>query len=320
MDMRAHAPYVVSTMNIWSILGLVAAALVAGLAFWAWTPDLARATLEARYLARPSDMIEVADTRLHVRDTGKHDGPAVVLLHGFGASLHTWEPWASALEATHRVVRFDLPGSGLSEPDATGTYTEARNLELLAALLDRLGIAKAALVGNSVGGRIAWRFAAEHPDRVTKLVLVSPDGFASPGFEYGKPYDASVAIEAMRFVLPAFVLRMSLAPAYGDPAAMTDDLARRYHDLMRAPGARAAMIARLRQTVLVDPAPLLPRIAAPVLLVWGEKDAMIPVANAQDYLRLLGDARLVTFPDLGHVPHEEAPARTIVPVAAFLRE
>ena len=90
--------------------------------------------------------------------------PAVVLLHGFGASLHTWEPWASALETTHRVVRFDLPGSGLSEPDATGIYTEARNLELLAALLDRLGIAKAALVGNSVGGRISWRFAAGHPD------------------------------------------------------------------------------------------------------------------------------------------------------------
>jgi pimeloyl-ACP methyl ester carboxylesterase len=307
-------------MNLWWTFGGVGAVLVAALAFWAWTPDLPRATLEARYLARPSDMIEVAGTRLHVRDTGPREAPAVVLLHGFGASLHTWEPWASALETTHRVVRFDLPGSGLSEPDATGIYTEARNLELLAALLDRLGIAKAALVGNSVGGRISWRFAAGHPDRVTKLVLVSPDGFASPGFEYGKPYDASVAIEAMRFVLPAFVLRMSLAPAYGDPAAMTDDLARRYHDLMRAPGARAAMIARLRQTVLVDPAPLLARIAAPVLLVWGEKDAMIPVTNAQDYLRALGNARLVTFPDLGHVPHEEAPERTIVPVAAFLRE
>jgi pimeloyl-ACP methyl ester carboxylesterase len=307
-------------MNLWWTLGGVGAVLIGALAFWAWTPDLPRATLEARYLAKPSDMIEVAGTRLHARDTGPREAPAVVLLHGFGASLHTWEPWATTLEATHRVVRFDLPGSGLSEPDATGIYTEARNLELLAALLDRLGIAKAALVGNSVGGRIAWRFAAAHPDRVTKLVLVSPDGFASPGFEYGKPYRASAAIEAMRFVLPAFVLRMSLAPAYGDPAALTDDLARRYHDLMRAPGARAAMIARLRQTVLVDPAPLLARIAAPVLLVWGEKNAMIPVANAQDYLRLLGKARLVTFPDLGHVPHEEAPARTITPVASFLRE
>lgn len=307
-------------MNLWWTIGGVGAVLVGVLAFWAWTPDLPRATLEARYLSKPGDMIEIAGTRLHVRDTGLRDGPAIVLLHGFGSSLHTWEPWATALETTHRVVRFDLPGSGLSEPDATGIYTEARNLELLAALLDRLGIAKATLVGNSVGGRIAWRFAAEHPARVTKLVLVAPDGFASPGFEYGKPHDASVAIEAMRFVLPAIVLRMSLAPAYGDPAAMTDDLARRYHDLMRAPGARAAMIARLRQTMLVDPAPLLARIAAPVLLVWGEKDAMIPVRNAQDYLRGLGNARLVTFPDLGHVPHEEAPARTVAPVAAFLRE
>ncbi len=320
MDMRAGAPYVVAGMNIWSIVGIAAATLVAGLAFWAWTPDLPRALLEKRYLAKPTDMVEVAGTHLHVRDTGPREAPAIVLLHGFGASLHTWEPWANALEATHRVVRFDLPGSGLSGPDPTGLYTEARNLELLAALLDRLGLRSAALVGNSIGGRIAWRFAAAYPARVTKLVLVSPDGFASPGFAYGKPHAVPVAIEAMRFALPAFLLRMSLAPAYGDPAAMTDELAKRYHDLMRAPGARAAMIARLRQTVLADPAPLLPRIAAPVLLVWGEKDAMIPVANAQDYLRLLGNARLVTFPDLGHVPHEEAPARTLAPVAAFLKE
>ncbi len=318
--MSVRGPYVVSTMNIWSTVGLAAAALVASLAFWAWTPDLPRAVLERFYLAKPDDMVEVAGTRLNVRDTGRRDGPAVVLLHGFGSSLHTWEPWSKALEATHRVVRFDLPGSGLSEPDPTGVYTEARNLEIFEGLLDRLGLAQAALVGNSVGGRIAWRFAAEHPARVTKLVLVAPDGFASPGFEYGKPHAVPVAIEAMRFALPALLLRMSLAPAYGDPAAMTDDLARRYHDLMRAPGARAAMIARLRQTVLVDPVPLLPRIAAPVLLVWGGKDAMIPVANAQDYLGLLPHARLVAFPELGHVPHEEAPARTIVPVAAFLGE
>jgi len=288
------------------------------LGWWLWTPDLPRAVLEARYLARPGDMLDIAGTRLHVRDTGPRDAPALVLLHGFGASLHTWEPWAAELEKRYRVVRFDLPGSGLSPPDPSGDYSEARNLALVEALLDRLGLARATLVGNSVGGRIAWRFAAAYPARVARLVLVAPDGFASPGFEYGRPHAVSPVLHAMRFVLPAFVLRMSLEPAYGDKAAMTEALAARYHDLLRAPGARAATAQRLAQTVLADPAPLLPRIAVPVLLLWGEKDAMIPVANAQDYLRLLPDARLATFPELGHVPHEEAPARSLAPLADFL--
>jgi pimeloyl-ACP methyl ester carboxylesterase len=87
---------------------------------------------------------------------------------------------------------------------------------------------------------------------------------------------------------------------------------------MLAPGVRDAMIARMEQARLEDPEPLLRRIAAPTLLVWGEKDAMIPLANADDYLRLLPDGRLVAFPDLGHVPQEEAPALSLQPVKAFL--
>ena len=153
---------------------LVAAALL-------FTPDKTRAVLEPRYLRTPSDYVEAAGLRLHVRDTGPREAPAIVLLHGFGSSLHTWEPWAQALDRDRRVIRFDLPGSGLSEPDPTGDYTDTRSLEVLAALMDRLGVTKTTLAGNSIGGRIAWSFAAEHPARVEKLVLISPDGFASPG-------------------------------------------------------------------------------------------------------------------------------------------
>jgi pimeloyl-ACP methyl ester carboxylesterase len=78
------------------------------------------------------------------------------------------------------------------------------------------------------------------------------------------------------------------------------------------------MLDRMEQTVLRDPVPLLQRIQAPVLVVWGAKDAMIPVTNAEDYLRNLTDVRQVTFPDLGHLPQEEAPARSLPPVRDFL--
>jgi pimeloyl-ACP methyl ester carboxylesterase len=296
----------------------VCAVLLTLLAYGLWTPDIGRTTLQARYLDAPGDLTEVAGERLHVRDSGPKDASAVVLIHGFGASLHTWEPWARELALHHRVIRLDLPGCGLSEPDPTGDYTDARSVRLLLALLDQRGIERATLVGHSIGGRIAWTFAAQHPERIDKLVLIAPDGFASPGFEYGVPAEVPVSMQLMRHVLPRPLLRMSLEPAYADPAVLTDALTTRYHELMLAPGSREALLARLQQTRLVDPRPLLRSIQASTLLLWGEQDVMIPFANSADYLACLPHARLVPFTGVGHLPHEEAPARSLVPVLDFL--
>jgi pimeloyl-ACP methyl ester carboxylesterase len=302
-----------------TIIALVLVLLLVG-AYWLWTPDRSRAGLEAKYLGKPADILEIAGTRLHVRDSGPRDAPAVIMLHGFGSSLHTWETWARSLGDAFRVIRFDLPGSGLSPPDFTGDYTDARSLQLLAALMDRLGAARASLIGNSIGGRIAWRFAAETPARVDKLVLVSPDGFASPGFEYGRQPKVPRAAQLMRYTLPRALVRMNLVPAFGDKAALTDDLVTRYYDLMLAPGARDAMISRMQQTILRDPVPLLQRIQAPTLLLWGERDGLIPITNAADYLKAMPNARLVRLPGIGHVPQEEAPQASLAPVRAFLSE
>jgi len=124
----------------------------------------------------------------------------------------------------------------------------------------------------------------------------------------------------MTFLLPKAMLRMSLAPAYGDPHRLLDRIVTRYYDLLLAPGVRDAMLARMYQSVLEDPRPLLQRIHAPTLLIWGEKDGMIPFANSADYVRAIPNIRLVSFPDLGHVPHEEDPDRSVEPVIRFLDE
>ena len=299
------------TVSVVVVLALVA--------YWLWTPDKSAAALEARYLAAPSDMLTVAGTPLHVRDSGPRDAPAVILLHGFGASLHTWEAWAQALSGKRRVIRLDLPGSGLSPPDPGGDYSDARTMQLLLALMDERGLARASVVGHSIGGRIAWTFAAHHPERVDRLVLVAPDGFASPGFEYGKPPEVPAAVKLMRYVLPKPLLRMSLAPAYADPKTLTDELATRYHDLMLGPGSRDALIARMEQTTLVDPVPWLRRIRAPTLLLWGEQDAMIPFANSAEYMKVIANVTLVSLPGVGHLPQEEAAERGLAAVDAFLQ-
>jgi pimeloyl-ACP methyl ester carboxylesterase len=305
-------------MNIAAPIAALAAAALLGACGWLYAPDQPRDQLEAAYADPPSRFVQAAGLRLHIRDTGSKDGPAVIMLHGFASSLHTWEAWATALSDHYRVIRYDLPGFALTGPDPTWDYSDARGIAVLAALMDALSVKRASLIGNSMGGKLAWMFAALHPERVDRLILISPDGFASPGFEYGKKPDVPWLVRLLPYTLPRFMVRMNLAPAYGNPAALSEDRLTRYRDMMLAPGVRQAMIARMEQVDMQPPEPLLARIKAPTLLIWGEKDALIPISNARDYLANIPGAKLVTFPDLGHVPMEEAPVESLVPVRAFL--
>ena len=305
-------------MRVPTMILLLAALGLIGGGLWLYAPDKPRADLEAKYATPPSEFLSVAGLRLHVRDTGPKSASVVIMLHGLGSSLHTWEPWATGLSSRYRVIRYDLPGFSLTGADPTGDYSDARAAIVLGALMDVLSVRKAALIGNSMGGKLAWQFAAAHPDRVSKLILVSPDGYASPGFEYDKPAKVPAVARLLPYTLPTWMLRMNLTPAYGDKSRLTDDVVKRYRDLMLAPGVRKALLARTAQVLLQRPGPMLRRIEAPTLLVWGEKDALIPISNAQDYLKVVPHCRLVSFPNLGHVPQEEDPAQSLPPVEAFL--
>jgi pimeloyl-ACP methyl ester carboxylesterase len=303
-----------------AIIVLIILVILAGAGLWLYTPDKSRDALLARYGAAPSQFLTLAGLTLHVRDTGPRAAPVIVLLHGFGASLHTWDDWAETLSAEYRVIRYDQPGFGLTGADPTGDYSDARSLLVLTALLDHLGVAKAIVVGNSMGGRIAWEFAAASPARVTKLVLISPDGFASPGIAYDKTTDVPAMVRMLPYTLPTAMLRMSMAPSYADPKRLSDTTLARYRDMMLAPGVRPAMIARMKQMVLHDPVARLRSIQAPTLLLWGEKDGMIPFANASDYVAAIPHAKLIALPTLGHVPQEESQAESLAAIRSFLAE
>jgi pimeloyl-ACP methyl ester carboxylesterase len=297
---------------------IVLAVALLGATAWLYQPDRERGWLEARYAASPSAFLDVAGLRLHVRDTGPRDAPALILLHGFGASLHAWDDVAARLDQRFRVIRIDLPGFGLTGPDPGRDYSDVRTHAVLAALMDRLGLARAVFGGHSMGGRMAWGFAAVHPARVSHLVLIAPDGFASPGRPYGAAPRVPLLLRLLPYVLPTPLLRASLRTAYGDPAQLTEAVVQRTRDMLLAPGVRQAIVDRTGQHVLRNPVPLLRGIAVSVLLVWGGRDAMVPFTNAQDYLAALPDARLAEFPALGHVPHEEAPDAVADAIRAFL--
>ena len=303
------------TIFAW-LAGLIVLGIIV-MAVWLYQPDKPRAALEEIY---KGDYRTIDGVRLRLRDTGPSDAQAIVMLHGFGASLETWEDWAKALSTRYRVVRFDLPGFGLTGPDSTGDYTDARTMKILHELMDQLDVDRASLIGNSLGGRIAWNFAALHPDRVINLVLISPDGFASPGFDYDTQTKTPLIMRALPYTAPRSLLKANLAAAYGNPEALSEASVTRYHDMMLAPGVRPAILERLRQVILREPGPTLGRIKAPTLLLWGEKDGMIPISNADDYLQDLPSATLVRLPGLGHLPFEEDPVQSLIPLERFLSD
>ena len=301
------------------IIALALISLILLAALYLWTPDKSKAELEKIYGSPKNAYVSALGVNLHYQDTGPSKNAIPILfLHGFGASLQTWDTWAQALSEDYRVISVDLPGFGLTGEDPSGIYTDQRSVEVLEAFLKELKIPKVVLVGNSMGGKFAWQFAARYPNQVAKLVLISPDGYASPGIEYGKKPDVPAIADLYRYFFSKTFLAMNLEPAYADPNTLNDALVNRYYDLMLAPGVRGAILARMQQTVLQDPVPSLASIQVPTLLIWGEKDAFIPISNSNDYLKVMPNAKRVSLPNIGHLPQEEQPSIGLQVLKEFL--
>jgi pimeloyl-ACP methyl ester carboxylesterase len=263
---------------------------------------------------------------VHLRDEGpRNDQAPIVLIHGTSASLHTWEGWVAALKTQRRVISFDLPGFGLTGP-FTGEYThDDYRGDTLARftldLLDRLHVQRVVLAGNSLGGEVAWRVASLAPARVEKLVLVD-----SAGYDF-VPEDMPVGFRIARlpvisalseWFLPRGMVEASVQNVYGEPAKVTSSLVDRYFELTLREGNRHALRMRMQQLDMGQDASRIPAIKQPTLILWGGRDRLIPPPNGQRFARDIGGSRLVVFPELGHVPHEEDPARTVAVVKDFL--
>jgi pimeloyl-ACP methyl ester carboxylesterase len=191
---------------------------------------------------------------------------------------------------------------------------------VLEAFLKALQIPQVVLVGNSMGGKFAWQFAARYPNQVAKLVLISPDGYVSPGIDYGKKSEVPAIANLYKYFFSKTFLAMNLKPAYADPKTLNDALVNRYYDLMLAPGVRGAILARMQQTSLQDPVPFLSSIKTPTLLIWGEKDAFIPISNSNDYLKIMPNVKRVSLPNIGHLPQEEQPSVGLNALKEFLKQ
>ncbi len=246
-------------------------------------------------------------------------GPVLLLVHGIGSSSRTWDTVLPLLEdqGAH-LVAVDLPGHGASGK-GRGDYSLGALASTLRDLLDHLGHERAVLVGHSLGGGVALQFAYQYPQRVEGLVLVASGGLGR---------DASVLLRAASLPGSELVIPVVAHPRSVSAIAMVGRLLTRVRGTPALPDdamttlaelgdaeTRGAFLATLRSVVDVSGqrvsavAKLTSAEHLPTLLVWGDRDTIIPVRHGRDAADRLPRSRLVTFPGAGHEPHRHDPGR-----------
>ena len=306
------------------LIGLVIVVLaLVGAVWWFSDPDIPRATLEAKYATPPSEFIMLPDgARAHVRDQGNKSGPVLVLVHGSNASLFTWEPWVARLGNDYRIVTMDLQGHGLTGAVPNGDYSQEGMVKFVDEVVTKLGISKFALGGNSMGGGVVARYAEEHPDKVTALILVDAGG------EPGKTGDhvplafklarMPVLNKLLLFITPRSIVKEGLNDAIVHKEIITDKMIDQYWEFARMEGSRQANAARFALPFTNDVKEHIGDIKAPTLILWGEQDHLIPVESAHAFHKDIPGSKLIVYPATGHIPMEEVPDQSAADVRAFL--
>jgi pimeloyl-ACP methyl ester carboxylesterase len=274
------------------------------------------------------------------------EGPAIVLIHGFGGNIFSYRNVIPLLARDHRVIAVDLKGCGYSERDAHAGLSHRDQVAMLKGLLDKLGVERAAFVGHSLGGAVAQRFAATYPQVVDALVLVAsatgderwgeylgrfvPPGFllrplvsALVGLTTAAAYALQHGVAAQDFVGKfshmRFVSRRLLRLWTYDAATLTDDVCDGYLRPMRIRGTLASILISVRETER-DDAIERSRITMPVLLLYAADDRAVPLSAAHRLHELLPQARLVVMDRAAHLLMEERPEECVRVIAGFLRD
>ena len=277
--------------------------------------DIPLNELKIKYTNSDSSFINIEGTNVHYRDEGSSsDSIPIILIHGTGSSLHAYDIWSDNLKKSNRVIRMDLPAFGLTGPFLKRDYTISNYTTFLKEFLDSLNIKQCILVGNSLGGEIAWRLAIQEPVMSRKLILLDPSGY--PVISKSVPIAFKLAKipvlnKFLTYITPRFLVRASIENVYFDKSKVSDSLVNRYFDLTLRKGNRKAIVDRLKvSTTLTNGTKThdnIKNIKQPTLIIWGSDDQLIPVENGYKFKNDITNSKLIVMQQTGHVPMEEKP-------------
>jgi len=276
-----------------------------------YSPDIPVSNLMSMYANQYSKFIEIDGMNVHYRDQGK--GETIILLHGTGASLHTWDKWTDKLKNSYRVIRLDLPAYGLTGPHPENKYSISEYSEFLNSFVNQLKLNDFILSGNSLGGSISWYYASVYPEKVQLLSLLSPGGFLNNDNESPlviKLARAPVINKILRYVTPRFFIKNTLKEVYYDENKLTDLKIDTYRDMILRENNRKSFISRSLLKPK-DHTNRLKLISAPTQIIWGNEDAWIPVSNSKFFKDAIANVRIDIMQETGHIPMEERPLESL---------
>ena len=273
--------------------------------------------LASKYSYRNLQTALVDGVSLAFQEDGDAGSPVILLLHSHYFSMRMWDDWIGPLAKTYRVIRFDMTSHGLTGPDPKDDYSMARSQQLLTGLLDHLDVDQVSLVGSSLGGNMAFTFAANNPDRVNKLVLMNSGGLKRKDARSG---NIPAWVDYVFYLLPRTAYRALLKWMIIDDSLVTTQMVEEFHDMFRRNGNRIAELNRLRSFKLGDADSLLPMVTAPTLVMWGRENPQLDFSTAIRFKQKLinTDTRVTIYDDIGHVIPLEMPQTGVVDLMKFL--
>lgn len=283
------------------------------------SPDIPVNQLKQKYANDKSQFVEIENIQVHYRVEGT--GPALVLIHGTGASLHTWDGWVDELKDDFTIYRLDLPAFGLTGPTMDRDYSMDNYVEFIHAFTQHVGLDSFAVGGNSLGGSIAWLYTVAHPKRVSQLILVDTGGYPSKKPSTALAFKIArnpILGKLMLHITPKSFIRKNLIQVYGDPTKVKDEVVDRYHDMTLRKGNRHAFIDRTH-TKTKNQSAEIKNISCPTLILWGAKDTWILPENAHKFQKDISNSDLIIYPEAGHVPMEEIPIKSANDVKKWLK-
>lgn len=276
-------------------------------------------TLKQKYCTAESKFVEIDGMNVHYRIEG--EGTPIVLIHGTGACLQTWDAWTDSLKKYYKVVRLDIPAFGLTGPRKDGNYSINMYTTFLHTFFQKIGIDTFAMAGNSLGGQIAWRYALAYPNQVTKLVLVDPGGYMPDKSKHGSIVFKLAKIKWLADLMGGFdtklLVKQALKDVYYDDSKITPQLTQMYYDMSLREGNRESFSKRVQQ-IFTEPKADVTKVTCPTLTLWGREDVLIDVSMAEHY-KQIPNSKLIIYENMGHVPQEEIPAQSVTDAINFMR-